>query len=548
LRERFGREVALEVDWDTFIAGSEAAGWPLYPLNIQRAGVERLLYAITGLMDRDEKFKTAARDRIESLYIANASDIKGVRLRYRKGRLTYRCFAGDWNGYYSIDKIRWDLKGRIVGKTRIRKLVERWMENLSDHQTMEPEPPPVPEELTPAPSPPVPEGPASSPAPPVPEGPAPFPAPPVPEGPAPFPAPPVPEEPALASRLSVQDKPGGVIEDYDASLRAQLESLYDHFIRAVTEKDLDGLLDLVRISKTDEETLRREMSSDGFVSFAEWMLTVYPSLEQTTFVSLKSEDDGLSGYYMAWAPPYSDDYLNLTLITFEETGGRWRIVFRISGTPSAILQVRKDEDVVAKAQEVMKTNPLLELKHPETADLSAPEMVEAELSEEMSRLKAEFQATFNTMYRALEDQDLDLFLSAVVLSDEDEEKLRRKTRNLFRAILENTPDPSEAIFVTIRTRGEDQAGFYFAAPYPQNPSFFFVYLKPFVYREGRWRMVFSLEHDLAMNMSIATSEGDLPSRAMEVIDKIDLLNLEFAMSLLFEDIIQQDSASSEDAR
>jgi hypothetical protein len=123
------------------------------------------------------------------------------------------------------------------------------------------------------------------------------------------------------------------------------------------------------------------------------------------------------------------------------------------------------------------------------------------------------------------------------VSAEDEGKLRDKPRNLLKAILENTPEPSETIFVTLMTRGRRQAGLYFVAPYPHNPSFYFVYLRAFVFRDGRWRMVFSLDHDLLMNMSVATSGGDLRSRAMEVIDKIDLLNLEWVMSSLFAEII-----------
>ena len=496
LRERFGREVALEVDWESFTAGSQTDGWVLYPLNIQSAGVERLLYAITGLMDQDEKFKIAAIDRIESLYVGHAPDIDSVGLRYRKGRLTYRCFAGDWNGYYTIDEIRWFLQGHIVRKSGIRKLLERWIESLSHDEASEAEPPPVP------------------------------------DAPAPLA-----EEPAPPAAPPVQDTPPYVAEEYDAALRSQLESLYSRFIDAVTEKDLDGLLGLVRSSRTDEETLSREMASDGFVSFAEWMLTVYPRLDQTTFISLKSEEDGLAGYYMAWVPPYTDEYLNLTLIPFEKRDGQWQIVFRISGAASAILQVRTDEHVLAKAQEVIRTNPLMELKPSEIEDVLDEELPEPELSEEMSRLKAEFEAVYATVYRALEGRDLEAFLSAVVVSAEDEEKLRDKPRNLFRSILENTPEPSKTIFVTLKRRGRRQAGLYFVAPYPHNPSFDFVYLRPFVFRDGRWRMVFSFDLDLLMNMSVATSGGGLRSRAMEVIDKIDLLNLEWVMGSLFAEII-----------
>jgi hypothetical protein len=328
-----------------------------------------------------------------------------------------------------------------------------------------------------------------------------------------------------------------VAEDYDAALRSQLESLYEQFIHAVTGKDLDGLLGLVRITRTDEETLRREMASDGLSSFSEWMLSVYPRLDQTTFVSLKSEEDGLAGYYMAWAPPYTDEYLNLTLIPFEKRDEGWRIVFRISGAASAILQVRTDEHVLAKAQEVIRTNPLMELKRSEIEDVSDEERPEPELSEEVSRLKGELEDVYGKVYSALEDRDLEAFLSAILLSAEDEKKLREKPKSLLRSILENTPEPSETIFVTLKRRGRRQAGLYFVAPYPHNPSFDFVYLRPFVFRDGRWRMVFSLDLDLLMNMSIATSGGDLRSRAMEVIDKIDLLNFEWVMSSFFEEII-----------
>lgn len=496
LRERFGRDVTLVVDWGSFISGSKVDGWPLYPLNIQQAGIERLLYAITGLMDDDKRFSTAAIDRIESLYVANAQDINGVKLAIRKGRLTYHCYAGDWDGYYTIDEIRNDLKGRIIGKTRIRKMVERWLETASDHdEPLEREPQAFSEETRPV------------------------------------------SETPIQDEQPIQDEPEYEIEEYDVSLRTELESLYNDFINTIKGEDLDGLLSMVDITRTDEEMLRREMSSDGLASFSEWMLTVYPQLDQTTFISLKSEDDDLAGYYMAWVPSYTNDYLNLTLITFEETGGQWRIVFRISEMASAILQVGENEDAMAKAQEVMRTDPLVELKRPETYHLSDEEMGELELSEEMSLLKAEFQAIYSAVYSALEHRDIKAFLSETVLSKEDEEKLRENHRNLFRAILEDTPEPSQTIFAKLQMRGEDQAGYYFVAPHPHNPSFHFVYLRPFVHREGRWKMVFSLEYNLAMNMSIARSEGDLPSRAIEVIEKIDLLNLEWVMSSLFEEII-----------
>jgi len=417
------------------------------------------------------------------------------RRPFRKGWLTYHCFAGEWKGYYSIDEIKEDLKGRIIGKTRIRKMLERWLETK----------PPEPAELG---------------------------------------LPSVTAEPPPPSDPPIQDRPEYTIEEYDASFRTELESVYNRFMRTIAERDLDGLLSMVETSRTDEETLRKEMSSDGFVSFSEWMLTVYPQLEQTTFISLKTGDDDFAGYYMAWVPSYSNDYLNLTLIRFEKGGGEWKILFNMSETASAIFQLRKDEDALAKAQEIMRTNPLMILKRPETLAPKDDEIDEPKTPEKLIPLKEEIEAALSTFYGALERSDIEAFLSIAVVSEEDEEKLRKNPRNLSRAILENTPEPSEAIFVKLQARGEHQAGYYFVAPYPQNPSFNFVYLRPFVCHDGKWKMVFSLEHDLAVSLNIARSEGDLVSRAVEAINKIDLLHLEWVMSSLFGEIIQP-SASPE---
>jgi hypothetical protein len=41
--------------------------------------------------------------------------------------------------------------------------------------------------------------------------------------------------------------------------------------------------------------------------------------------------------------------------------------------------------------------------------------------------------------------------------------------------------------------GDTAIGYYFVAPHPTNPAFKFVYLRPFVRRSGRWRLLFSLE-------------------------------------------------------
>jgi len=513
LRERFDRDVTLEVDWESFVDNSAESGWVLYPLYIQQAGIERLLYALTGLMDKDEKFKTAAVYSVQSIHISSATNIKTVKLLFHRGCISYRCFAGDWDGYFSIEQMQQYLGATIPRKSRLRSELEGWLRNLfaddaqkrgterrassttAQEQIVEPQPDKGESE-------------------------------------------PNPEE----SRPKSERATERAIPQYEKGLRTELESLYDAFLRALTEKDLERLLNLVEVTKTDEETLRREMEKDRFVSFSDWLLTTYPSLERASFVSLKTKDEDLAGYYMAWLPPYTRDYLNLTLVTYLKTGDRWKIVFRLTEMASAPFQVRKDEDALVKALEVVSTNPLLVLKRPDFLDVAETPGATPKLSKGKKRLKAEVEKTLDMVHASLQQRDTEAFLDAVAVSRGDEKKLRGKSKRLMKEISQNTPDPRQAIFVTLRTMGRNISGYYFVAPYPTNPAFKFVYLRPFVHRDGRWKMVFSLEHDLGVSLNIARSGGDIASRANEVIREIDLLHLDWVMTSLFDDIIKESPA------
>jgi len=130
----------------------------------------------------------------------------------------------------------------------------------------------------------------------------------------------------------------------------------------------------------------------------------------------------------------------------------------------------------------------------------------------------------------------------VAVSQEDKKKLRKRSKRLLNEISEYTPDPKQAIFVKLKTMGNSVAGYYFVAPYPPNPSFKFVYLRPFVRRDGRWKLVFSLEHVAAMNLNAAASGGNLVARAEEVIAEIPMLHLDFVMASLFDDAVRDDSS------
>ena len=511
LRDRFGRDVTLEIDWDAFETDSAESGWPLYPLNIQQAGIERLLYAITGLMDKDTKFKTAAVDSIDSIHITSVASTKAVKLLFHKGRITYRCFAGDWNGYFSTEQMQQYLDGSVPRKSRVRKKFERWVSGLFGYDEQESE------SAQGASTAQLSESAVVE---------------------------PVEDESELIEEESTIPQERFVertIQPYDETLRGELESIYEALLKALATSDLESFLSLVEVTKTDEETLRSEMEKDGFVSFSKWLLTTYPSLEQGTFIALKTKDEDLAGYYTAWLPPYTREYLNLTLIKYLKTTGNWKLVLRLTEMASAPFRVRKDEEPLVKALEVLATSPLMTLERPERHDVLEKPAAEPKLTKRTARLKEELEMVIDAVYGSLEQCDVKAFLSAVVVSQEDGKKLRKRSKRLFKEILENTPEPSQATFVRLETMGEAIVGYYFVAPYPTNPSFKFVYLKPFVRRDGRWKMVFSLDHAPAMNMSAAKSAGDLVSRATEVIKEIDLLNLELVMTALFDDIIKEDS-------
>jgi hypothetical protein len=328
------------------------------------------------------------------------------------------------------------------------------------------------------------------------------------------------------------------IPPYDAALRSELESLYSTFLLALEEKNLENLLKVVEVTRTDEETLRSELEKDGFISFSNWLLTTYPSLEQGTFLSLKTKGEDLVGYYMAWLPPYSSDYLNLTLVKFLKLRDRWKIVFRLTEMASAAFQIQNDERPLDKALEAVDTSPLLVLERPERFDILEKPAPEPKLTKRKARLKRDLEEVVADFFSSLERRDIEAFLSSVVVSRNDERRLRKRSKKLFKEILENTPDPSNATFVKMDTMGNGIAGYYFIAPYPTNPSFQFVYLRPFVRRGGRWKLVFSLEHVAAMNLNAAASGGNLISRAEEVIAEIPLLHVDSAMKTLFEDAVR----------
>jgi hypothetical protein len=114
LRERFHRELPVEVDWETFLAHPELGRNRLYPLHVVRSGVMRLIYALTGWMDQDEDFRERAGDRIEGLLVTSAPDADPAAVELEGSVVVYRCHAAmDLSGFLTIDELQMRL-GELI--------------------------------------------------------------------------------------------------------------------------------------------------------------------------------------------------------------------------------------------------------------------------------------------------------------------------------------------------------------------------------------------------------------------------------------------------
>jgi len=342
---------------------------------------------------------------------------------------------------------------------------------------------------------------------------------------------------------AIPDLPAFEVGQVDPLLRAELELVYEGFIELVRTHDLDGILDVLKVSKTDEETLRKEKVSDDFVSFSNWLLAVFPDPSQSTFIALKTVGQNYAGLYSLHAQSGSGSNPSLSLRRFEKIAGQWKLIYSPTEAGGFPMRSEGGPELYDEVIESLASNPLLSLEHPEREVGSYAEGKAAELTEDEVSLKLEFERIYEELYHALEHKDVDAFLSEIMLSWEDEGRIRKQFSRLGGQILMGLPNPEQMDFITLKTKGGSLVGYYCLAPYPYNPSFTFVYLKPFVKHDGQWKMLFSLETDLAMSLNAAKSDGDVTSRALEVIDMVDLLQLRWAAEL-FRKVIPQKSEES----
>jgi hypothetical protein len=114
LAERFGRELPIEVDWETFLADPADGGGSLYPLNVKEAGVMRLVYALNRWMDEDEDFREKAAALLRGLLVTSVPDPDLRDVVLDGSVVVYRCHADtSYRGFLTIDEIQMRL-GELI--------------------------------------------------------------------------------------------------------------------------------------------------------------------------------------------------------------------------------------------------------------------------------------------------------------------------------------------------------------------------------------------------------------------------------------------------
>jgi len=107
-------DVAVEVDWESFISHPEQGGNRLYPIYVEQYGTERLIYALSGWME-DETFKIRVMQRIDMIRVTGAANLQSSSLSIENNTLVYRCFADiSAKGYLSMDSLQQELYRLII--------------------------------------------------------------------------------------------------------------------------------------------------------------------------------------------------------------------------------------------------------------------------------------------------------------------------------------------------------------------------------------------------------------------------------------------------
>ena len=105
-------------------------------------------------------------------------------------------------------------------------------------------------------------------------------------------------------------------------------------------------------------------------------------------------------------------------------------------------------------------------------------------------IRSELEDVFGTYIEALKNKDIEVFIKAVSLPDGfSEEELREDFSEFAEFTLDATPDPNETKFVTVKTLGDDLAGYYCTYTHPDDPKAINIIFTPFNKTDKGWKVL-----------------------------------------------------------
>jgi hypothetical protein len=107
-----------------------------------------------------------------------------------------------------------------------------------------------------------------------------------------------------------------------------------------------------------------------------------------------------------------------------------------------------------------------------------------------AEIRSELEAAFSVYVEALRNKDVEGFINAAYLPEGfNEEELREDFTEFAEFTLETTPDLNDTKFVTIKTLGDDLAGYYCTYTHPDDPKAINIILTPFKKYDERWKVL-----------------------------------------------------------
>jgi hypothetical protein len=151
----------------------------------------------------------------------------------------------------------------------------------------------------------------------------------------------------------------------------------------------------------------------------------------------------------------------------------------------------------------------------------------AMLERKGQELRKELEGVYRAARQALQKKDFKAFLASVYGPEEAGDDVRAQFGEMAESILDFTPELSQTRFVTIKTEGDDVAGYYHVL---QDADFANILLTRFVKVGERWHMVLD-----SQGHSFQPKAGeDILAKAREFIKSEKSLKLERPEPVTFE--------------